>query len=191
METTPNNVREEKDAERISNELDILFPGTPVPIEGTDVEAIVYPLRVEHLRRFIHAMERRLPSVLSVIGDVPDFNDTSPEGKKKIQNAVAAIAMLAIDDLLDLLEDCVDGVSVSELPQWALPPIAECWIMESFGSVPKVKPWIDALEVMVKRITGKDMHLWQTLSNSLLKEGTPSSQSRSTRSRKRSSSRKR
>lgn len=71
-------------------------------------------------------------------------------------SAAGAPAALAQSDLLD------------RIPHWEFPPLIEAWLVESFGEEKKWKPWITALENLIKRTTGQDISITSMLSESSL-----------------------
>ncbi len=128
-----------------------VLPGRQVATEAGP--CTVYPLGVIHIRQF----KQRLSAALQfALGKVGRKGATEEELGNDL---VAVLVPHLVDELLDLLEDCVrferDGVRVAALPHWDLPVIAEAWLRESFDEERKRRPWVQAVREAVSRMAGR------------------------------------
>ena len=151
-----------------------LYPGTEVVLEKFTVT--VYPLAFSHLKKF----SSQFGGVLRVIA-----NTTIPKNVSK-NEATKAMMIQAIPYVLEncaeLFEECVvfdeslrGGDSTLDLvPHWEIPKIIEAWIIESFGDEGKWRPWIDTIENIIKKVTGEELQILETLSNLWSQQGTDS-----------------
>lgn len=149
-------------------EMEVLFPGRVVKIKTAkgEVDVTVYPMPIEAFRRFKE-------SCLSLI-DV--FNKA---GGSEIlgggwQSILPVLLPVVVDEYLDLLAECVDGVDLlhKRCPQHLFPLLAKEWIFESFGTEEKLRPWTDLIGEVLTKVTGDEVDLWSTLSSSLSQQAT-------------------
>lgn len=128
----------------------------------------VYPIGLRHMKLF----SRGIAGLLAAVGDV-----RVPVGGSKddVMKSLGTQAMLSalpyiLENLMELVDACceahVDGhtVAVSSLPHWDVPPVIEAWLVESFGSEKKWKPWVATIESLAQRVTGKSLGLLEAIS---------------------------
>ena len=178
-----------------TKELRVLFPGSKIPVqtqEGSTIDVWVFPHGVGHIRKFKEAMERvfvRIGALKLAPMEFPeDLNGMTAQQWAMVTIAGAKnlpqIALVVIDELLDLLAECVKGIDIksTECPIWVLPEVALAWLMETFGDEKKARPWINMVEQNIKKTTGTDMGLWELLSKRSSAQATPSTSSSTTSS---------
>lgn len=160
----------------------------PVPITPAQLEAL-FPRRSVVIGEGEHAITVRVQGVC--IQDIREFGDAACEavvrivqmlgagqkGKSLSEVAVAAVAPLAMTKLFDLMANCCSH-DIRVLPHYALPPIVEAWIEETFGKdCERVdawgKVWTRILQTM--GMNAEDAaSLSRSLSSSLASMATPS-----------------
>lgn len=170
-----------------------------VPGSGP-IDVKVYPLGVVHIREFSDAVARviargsqdpELAAVLSkimasrgedeVVAPLPDGSMPPAKAEPPANDNVVLLrlAPIAIAELLPLINRCLDGIDIEDegCPHWVVAPVIEAWISESFGDEKKVRPWADAVDAALEKMTGRRIQLWQTLSSSLRRADTQSATS--------------
>ncbi len=141
----------------------VLHPGTEIELDNGGI-AKVFPLGFRHLSKFT----KEISKALAVIQNIP----LKPGSKEEDINRAVMTAMIPyiLENLLGLVAECVkiedSDVALEDLPHWNVPPIIEAWLIESFGERKKWEPWIQALENLLERFTGKRPQILETLSNS-------------------------
>lgn len=136
-----------------SAQLKTIFPGKKIQL-AKDLEVTIKPMYVRQLRTFQDAIR-------SLVEKAQTIESTSMGG------VLAQLAPMAVDTLFDALNECVEGIDLEDpnLPQWMLPKIAQEWLLESFGTEEKIRPWIAAIEEVICRVTGKKVDLWKDLTS--------------------------
>lgn len=135
----------------------ILVPGTKVG------EFTVYPVGIKHVKKFTAALTRAIAMVLNhpalkmVDGKVADSS---------VQELMPTLLNIATGDLLDLVLECTTPTPPDSLPHWVLPDLATAWLEESFLRDPEkqLRPWVQAMETLLVKLTGKPMSIWEIFS---------------------------
>lgn len=155
-------------ASDLREDVKVMFPGTELVIELPDgkIKVDVYPASIRHMKKFAAG----IAGAFGVIRSMELTKDGSTEDH--VKQILPALLPVVLGDLLDLVNECTVGLDILDLPHWVVAPIAEAWIMESFGSKKKIKPWIDLIENVMEKATGKRTEIWGTLSNLSLGQGT-------------------
>lgn len=157
-------VAEEKKIEVV----EILVPGVVVPMPSLGCQAIVYPLGVRQMKRFGAIFSNALSALASVF---------VVKGKSKEELANDTLKQLVpfvLTYALDIVTDCVrfqlpDGTPVKlkrpdgtvvdlkldDVPHWEAAPVVSVWLLESFGEEKKWRPWVQAIEDLMSKVTGK------------------------------------
>lgn len=142
----------------------------------------VYPLGVWHLKKYGDTIAKCCTDIAGKVGplkvqtktlvsegglgELPVI-DSGPEMLSA--SFITAAAPIVVEHLLPIIAECVQGLDLKDprVPAWALPPIAEAWIEESFGSQEKIRPWVGLVEMVLSRLSGQPVNLWGELSQSL------------------------
>lgn len=145
---------------------EIVFAGREITLktdDGKEIQVMVFPVGVGHIRRFNKAVEDVLPKILNQI-DVSRFKKDASIG-----DFAPMIVPIVISDLLEIVAACIKGVDIlsDNFPHWHLPPLIEAWIDVSFGKEEKIRPWVEVVENVLAKLTGKKIGIWETLSKSL------------------------
>ena len=140
----------------MTTDLKTLFPGKQVTIDadGQKLTFTVRPMAVSHFRRFKDAISKALEKIGG--------------GNLDSVGLMITIIDLVADDLMDVINECVDGVDLTDdhCPVWLFPQLATEWFEESFGDEGKVKPWVGMIEKVVERFSGQKVNLWESLTQS-------------------------
>jgi hypothetical protein len=161
-----------------------LNPGREVTLKFPNGEHTVkvYPLGVWHLKQYGDTIAKCCADIATKVGPLqggllPEIQQTQVGELPVIErttggistNVITAAAPIVIEHLLPIIAECVEGLDLKDrrVPVWALPPIAEAWIVESFGDKEKIRPWIGLVETVLSRLTGQPVNLWDALSESL------------------------
>lgn len=163
-----------------------IYPGRVVDItielggaESGVLKAHVYPLGLRHMKRF----QKQITKALGLAAGIK-------VGAGVSEKEVGAMVMKALvphvmEDMIEMLQECVrlesahdklKAVKLDDLAHWDLPPIAEAWIMESFGESKKLKPWATMIETVVQQTTGKKIDLVQMMKSKPKKKSNEGSQ---------------
>ena len=138
------------------DELAELFPGKTIEIKGNGrtIRVTVYPMAIKHFRTFKDSVTKAMDK----IGKAPAGGDWSSV-------IMPMIVQIAADDLLDIVNECVDGIDLKHerCPNWVYPIVVKEWVIESFGSEDKIRPWVSLLEELAERVGGQKVNIWQTL----------------------------
>ena len=141
---------EEKD------ELAEMFPGKTIEIKGNNrtVRVTIYPMAVMHFRRFKDSVTKAMEK----LGKAP------ADGNWEAM-ILPLVVQIASEDLLDIVSECVEGIDLKSprCPSWVYPTVVTEWILESFGSEDKIRPWVTLLEQLAQSVGGQKVNLWQTL----------------------------
>lgn len=157
--------KQDKTSEKSAFE--ILFPGTRVEIDtgAAKLAWTVFPVSVRKMQKFSRAVGR----ALAALGAVQVTKGASQE--ERMKQILPAMIPVVLEDLLDLVSECcapdtgnVVEIGVMELPHWHVVPVIEAWITESFVGEGKIRPLVNAVERGMKKLTGKRLDLWETLS---------------------------
>ena len=163
-----------------------VFPGKPVKIESLGIDAMVYPLGFCHLDQFSKDIVGMITSLMRI--------DTSKLGGMTKEAMAAAIAQHAVPIILEsgvmLIDECVVievpgneefetvKLSIKDLPHWEAPALIEEWIIESFGTEDKWRPWLEAVNRVVRQVTNdQTFSILEMLSKHSLPVDTPSTTS--------------
>lgn len=138
--------------------------GDLAAVRYTDVELVpgrlwarCHEMGVRHVRAFTGDLMRVGQAVFAA-------------GHENERDLMAMLVPHLIDHAFKLIEETVEvGVldttgkqierirePLDELPHEFLPIIVQAWVEQSFGDLGKWKPWADAIESLVRRLTGKD-----------------------------------
>lgn len=138
------------------DELAELFPGKTIEIRGNNrtIRVTVYPMAVKHFRTFKDAVTKAMDK----IGKAP-----ASGGWESV--LLPMLVQIAAEDLLDIVNECVDGIDLKHdrCPNWVYPLVVKEWVIESFGSEDKIRPWVSLLEELAERVGGQKVEIWQTL----------------------------
>jgi len=151
-----------QDNDKLDTELEILFPGRTVEIEGEadrSIKVRIKPMPIRHFREFkkaIHSAVERL----SAAGLMDE------EGISWSKDFIPILIDLATDELLDMVNECCEGINLlsDRCPNWVFPVLAKEWIFESFGSEKKIRPWVQLIEDTLEKATGSKPEIWEALS---------------------------
>lgn len=155
----------------------VLYPGRKVPL-SCGLTAVVYPLGFKHLRRF----SKDVAGALAMLGTLrlPKEGDATSRSKA----LMGQVLPFALEHLLVMLGECVvfvDGdnkevdVTMDDLAHWDLPALIMAWFEESFGTEDKRRPWIEAVEMAMTKVTKKPFKMSEIFSNSSSPADTTSS----------------
>lgn len=174
-----------------------LFPGRSLPVADGRALATVYPLGLVHLKRF----GAQIATALQLLAAVPLPRDPDPAeyegdpGRQALaladyearrreygQALLRRLGPFLLDQALDLVRDCVvleaaeqgaPAPTWEQLPHWDFPAIAEAFVAESFDEERKWRPWLEALEGAVTKVTGKPFSISEITSSSSSAPATP------------------
>jgi len=161
---------------------EIIYPSHEVPFEiqiknpdgsaGTKlVMAKIYPMGGQHL----HSFAGEIATTLGILGklDIKTVRDGEVAGKA----IMAQMIPYVITNMLSMFETCIEfnvpGVSLKKLPHWFYPQFIEEWLILSFGSEDKWRPWVATIENLVFQTTGTRISILETLSSSSSPTATP------------------
>lgn len=149
---------------------EILFPGKEIP-NGLGLTITVFPVGFNQIKKFSKNILGALELIASSVK--ADGSELLAGDKKKLGMKVLAAAVPAvIEDLLDLVEECVTltkgetRVPIGKLPHWEVPPIIEAFLMENFGEESRIRPWIEAVKNIMSRMQSGSDSMLGTGSNS-------------------------
>jgi hypothetical protein len=151
-------------ADQLANEVRINFPGTEVTIGKPGMKVRVYPVPYRELRKFTKHISDAIRQLQSGITIVKRADGTVDP--KTLKVLLPASVEVIIDNLLELVSTCCQP-SIEEVPHYALPPILEAWLDENFGTEERIRPWVQAIETLLLKLTGERYPIWETFSNVL------------------------
>lgn len=146
-----------KKSELLTKDIDVEIGGAEsIKLCKGKVNAFVYPLGLRHLRKFNKKFEELIP----ILGEIFVPKEAEKDDVQIIKSVVAAIGPKLVEDFFELLEDCIvfpdsEDLTLEHLPHYELAPVAEKWILVSFGEERKYSPWIRAIDNVVQRFTKK------------------------------------
>ena len=148
---------------QMDTDLEIMFPGRTVMVEGEadrEIKVRIKPMPIRHFRDFKKAINDAIDRVSSspaFTGDTEGFNWS--------KDMLPVFVDVATDQLLDMINECCEGIDLlsDNCPIWVFPTVVKEWIMESFGSEKKIRPWIDLVEEVLERATGNRPQIWESL----------------------------
>lgn len=152
-----------------------LYPGRPVPLQ-CGLSVTVYPIGYRHLKKFSGLIGRGLAMLADQAGSL-----SGAEDGVRARVVMQSLLPLVLADGLELLGECVD-TKLDDLPHWEIAPLAEAWVLESFGQENKYRPWLQAIENTVSNFTGKPFSISETLSKLSSPAATDSTTSSTTAS---------
>jgi hypothetical protein len=146
----------------MDTELEILFPGRTIEIEGESdrtMKVRIKPMPIRHFRDFKKAIH-------SAIDRLSSSGMLDEEGISWSKDFIPVVIDLATDELLDMVNECCEGINLlaDNCPNWVFPLVAKEWIFESFGSEKKIRPWVQLIEETLEKATGQKPQLWEALS---------------------------
>ena len=161
-------------------DLNVLFPGKVITFDGAggkQLSVTVFPMGSGHVRKFNAAVTKCFARVralsldtIEMPADIRSMTDSEWAAiVMKLAKTVPQIAIVVMDELMDLVAECVEGVDLksTRCPIHLLPDIVLAWLMESFGDEKKARPWINLAEQIFSKVTGKPLDLWGVLSKRL------------------------
>lgn len=163
------------------DEVKRLFPGEKVELaEGVSIT--VRPSTISHIPIFVNALENAEPFLELYRMLLEHEEKNTPVDWTKV---LPEMTPLLIGPLSEVLNDSIqEDVRVQDLPHWILPSILESWARQSFGDLGKLRPWVIAFENLIRKVSGKELHLWDALSNSLSQAATTGDRSKTTLSQR-------
>ena len=150
---TPKRTAEAVDLERRA-----LLPGTEVPLTdcGEGVIARVMPIG---FKQFITSSKAIGRIVSVVVRNVTILERAGRDHEQMASDIVASVLPIASDELLSLLADCVTvefpggevkTLSEANVPHWHVAEVLQAWAEESFGDPKKWRPWVTAIETVIR-----------------------------------------
>jgi len=159
-----------------------LVPGRTVRLEH--YEATVYPAGARHADRLFVKVVGVLQHAGALVAKPGE--DVKVHGER----IVSELIPFAITHALDVMSECVvlpKGATLKDVPHFDLPPIAEAWILESFGEEKKWRPWVALVEEVATRLNGgkaiRMSEIWSRASSILASRSATSTSSSSPESR--------
>lgn len=161
---------EKKAEDRVLEDMRAIFPGREVEVKTETGDGIVtlkwrvFPPGVNQINEHSALMAR----VTEAFANGADLTEGS---------AWIGLVPFIMRNVFGLVEECVEQthgpkLSLGKWPHYIVAPVVETWILESFGSEAKLRPWIAAIENLVERATGKSLSLWEKLSSISLPQDT-------------------
>ena len=148
-----------------------LFPGRRIELVGDDgqqkIAVTVRPLKLKHLRQFREEIGKTFRDIEGLGVSITEIAALPKEAMQpKIAAVLPIAAPVVIEHLIPLMQSCVEGVAIDDLEHFFFPPLLTAWIEESFGGE-RSRPWIAAVENLLRSLTGKEVDLWSKLRSSL------------------------
>lgn len=133
-------------AKRANFDLSVMMPGTTVllptynPAEPT-IEVVVMPLSVRHLRSFSDGLTKVLQVAFSAIGSLEETDRANETAA--VVKILPVLIPVAVRELVPLISECVHGVDLLDerCPAEWFAILAERWLLDSFGSEARIRPW--------------------------------------------------
>lgn len=136
--------------------MEVMFAGKTVDVwkgkvgdEDVEVKATVFPVGVQHVQQF----SEKVVGALGVLNKTAVSINAGDEAVAA--SVVQSLLPYALENLMDVIDRCVrfnvPGMSISDLPHYVFPTIIEAWIVESFGTEEKWRPWVAALDRVMTR----------------------------------------
>lgn len=141
----------------------VLFPGTFVPFDPAKPDgegARVYPVRAVHIRKYSKAL---FDALMQGLGKINWSDKSQPLDMDTLRNAFTGIAPVMGDSLWELVCECTVP-HPDDLPHWVLPSVGTAFLQENFFEEKKIRPWLQAMEVLVEKITGERFSISETFS---------------------------
>lgn len=179
----------------MANAKTILFPGRSVQIDSAlgELTVRVYPVGWKEIESFSSGITR----IVTVLANAVS-NGAAVDTERAAAYVTAAL-MPAAGEFMELLEKCCEiqmpdegltdasariagntdglGVSIGDLPHWALTEIIEAFILENTDTEKKILPLAKAADSLLEKLTGKKGNSRETLSRFFSGLGTVSAQS--------------
>lgn len=120
--------------------LAVIFPAREVVFGSapTEVRIKVRGIELADLREFQH-------KVVKVFTEADQFWDalrTKADGLVVGRVIVSTLTPFVLTDLFELVQRCCSH-KLDRLPHYALAQVTDAWLMESFGSPERFKPWME------------------------------------------------
>lgn len=152
-----------------------LFPGRDVFLNGSEgtqpIKVTVRPLKLKHLRQFREEIGKTFRELEALGINITEIAALPKEAVQPKISAVLPIAVpVIIEHMIPLMQTCIEGAVLDELEHFFFPQLLVAWIEESFGGE-RSRPWIAAVENLLRSLTGKEIDLWSTLRSSLRDAG--------------------
>lgn len=147
--------------EKSKKDWNSIFPGRSVTI-APDVIVKVYPPGIVHIKEFSTVLMRLADQIskssLSTVKKPDGSVGLAPGAAGELINTILPVVLTELFDLLNL---CVDiDLTDPNIPHSVLPKLAIAWIEESFLKEDSINPWMQAIETIVEKMTGKKTNLW-------------------------------
>lgn len=171
----------DKGQQKEDRSLKVLMPGTKLENLQCGVTATVYPMGFVHMREFASDLVAAFNAVARVAAPDKPRNDTKEERQRVErefgERLIKSMAPMVTTQLLDVVARCVTfeaGVTMDQVPHYDVPVIVEAWIMESFGTEDKWRPWLATMERLLTHFSGKEVRILEMLSKPSSPQDTPS-----------------
>lgn len=164
-----------------------------VYLEDFGLDAVIYPVGFKHLETFggqiagltALIVKNGLNVDYQIKGEKPTEQEEEEITKLMGQKIIGIAMPYVMANMMGMIKDCVKLVSkdqnidvsdcrVDDLPHWELPAIIEAWIDISFNEPKKYRPWLEVVDKMVGKLTGKPFSISETLSKLSSRADTPS-----------------
>lgn len=158
------------------------FGGKKFKIQSVDIE--VFPMGLRHMPVFMSRAGSILSLVMSKMKDLKIDKEVSNQDLKSTLSQVIPVLM---STCLDLFYECCNATGkdletdeeydcseyLADLPHYEMVEVLQHWVEESFGSMGKLRPWIQLIESLVSKTTGEKMDLLSLLSKGSSPEEPP------------------
>ena len=154
-----------------------------VYLEDFGIDAVIYPVGFKHLETFGAQIAGLTALIIKnglnvdyvIKGDKPTAAEEEDINKLIGQKIIGIAMPYVMANMMGMIKDCVKLASkdqnidvsdcrVDDLPHWELPAIIEAWIDISFNEPKKYRPWLEVVDKMVGKLTGKPFSISETLS---------------------------
>lgn len=150
--------------------LEILFPSKTVDFEGQDGRVVlsikVRGVETQDLQKFQSALAGVFVKAWPVW---EGLKARRLEGGSFLASVVQIATPFVMTDLFGLMQSCCSH-DLSRLPHHALARVVDAWLMESFGSPGKWKPWQAVFENLARAFEAGDgsqfLRIWSSPADS-------------------------
>lgn len=154
----------------------------------------VFCLGVRQMRKFKKAIQKIVATITS--HPLPEGLDEKEMGRR----LMGPVSMVVLEDAIELVEACtivkladpenpdrpfakLEAAVFDDLPHYVVPEIIERWVLVSFGSENRFRPWKVAAERLIEKLTGERLSISEMLSKFSLPPARPDEKSSSTDNR--------
>ncbi len=176
-----------------------LFPGEKIKLEIPNskmrLRITVWPIGIKQLGAFTTDIANISAVAIGAVQKKygADASKVSEEELAKL--VISQILPFGLTKLMPMVFQCVyveplsgtgdptlDGEEIDPrgLPHWMFPPILLAWIKQSFGEELQRRPWIEAVELAIHRLTGKTISISEAASRFWSEQVSPSGKSSTT-----------